>query len=350
VNVHRWLKTGAAAGLAVLLMAASPGGVLEGLPFAKKLKLAKVGDDEAQYAVGYSYESGVDVKADRTEAAVWYRKAARQGHLDAMFRLARIVQEGSDGLKKSPETAFKLYEAAAKKDHAESQNWLGYCYQHGVGVTASPKDAVAWYRKAADAGLAVAQNNLGLMYLNGKGVERDFAAAFKLFERAALQDDGWGLNNLGGLYEMGWGVAKNKDKALEYYLRAKERGIDSAAENIKRISAAVEPAAVEKPIARDPQDSAGLPVALPEKTVIEPAVQPEQAAAESEPAPEKPAVEPEQAAVEPEPEKPAVALPEEPKPDAVQTDGSAAADPPADPPDPDIAEAPPTVKTDSSPD
>ena len=61
-----WLKTGAAAGLALVLMAASPASVLDGLPFTKKLKLAKVGDDEAQYAVGFSYETGVEVKEDRT--------------------------------------------------------------------------------------------------------------------------------------------------------------------------------------------------------------------------------------------------------------------------------------------
>jgi uncharacterized protein len=331
VMFDRWLKAGAVAGLAVLLMAAAPGGVLEGLPFAKKMKLAKVGDDEAQYAVGFSFETGVDVKADRTEAAVWYRKAARQGHLDAMFRLARIVQEGADGLKKSPETAFKLYEAAAKKDHAEAQNWLGYCYQHGIGVTASPRDAVAWYGKSADAGLAVAQNNLGLMYLNGQGVERNFGEAFKLFERASLQGDGWGLNNLGGLYEMGWGVAKDRAKALDHYKRAKGLGIDSAADNIKRLTAAVDPATAEKPPVVEKIERPAV------DRVVEPAAEPsaetKKAVAEPEPTPDK-----------------AVIEPAKPKAETAKTDGSEGTEaiiPAAE--DPDVAETASSVKTDSSP-
>jgi uncharacterized protein len=351
-----WMKAGAAAGLALMLMAAAPASVLDGLPFTKKLKLAQVGDDEAQYAVGFSYEAGVDVKEDRTEAAVWYRKAAKQGHLDAMFRLARLVQEGTEGLQASPETAFKLYEAAAKKNHPESQNWLGYCYQHGIGVAASPTEAVIWYRKAADSGVAVAQNNLGLMFLNGKGVPRDFAKAFAQFERAAGQGDGWGLNNLGGLYEMGWGVAPNKDKALDYYKLAKARGIESAAENIRRLTAAavVEPVKLEKP--NPVEETAKVEEKPPEKpkpeiVIIRPPVKPVEEPVVAE---EKPVEEPEadlKRTVEeplPEPKKVVVwptAEPDKPEAATAQTDGSESNDPAV---VPDVAEAKSGVKTDSS--
>ena len=210
---------------------------LDTLPFSKKLKLAKVGDEDAQMAVAAAYENGTDTILSRREAAKWYRLAAQQGNIEAQFRLARIVHDGDEGLKKSPEMAAKLYEAAAKQGHVEAQNWLGYSYQHGLGFAPSDADAVNWYRRAADAGLAMAENNLGLMYLNGKGVAQDRAEAFRLFERAALKGDSWGLNNLGGLHEMGWGTARDSAKALAAYKSAAEKGNDQARKNHDRLAA-----------------------------------------------------------------------------------------------------------------
>src|SRR4030042_465 len=162
---------------------------LSELPFSKKLKLAKVGDEEAQMAVAAAYEQGGEAKKDIAEAAKWYREAALAGNIEAEFRLARLVSKGAKGLNKDLKTAAKLYEAAANSGHLESQNAMGQAYQNGLGVEVNEAKAVEWYRKAADAKLAVAQNNLGILYLNGKGVARDVNDAFKLFEQAASQGD-----------------------------------------------------------------------------------------------------------------------------------------------------------------
>ncbi len=208
---------------------------LDTLPFKKKLALAKAGDEEAQFAVAEALAAGKDVKVNKAEASKWYGKAADQGNADAQFKLATLFHEGAPGLKKNPERAAKLYEAAAKQGHAEAQNWLGYCYQHGLGVAQSDKDAVEWYRKAADTKLAMAENNLGLMYLSGKGVEEDYAKAFELFQRSANQGYDWGMNNLGGLYEKGWGTEQDMAKALFLYREAAKKGNDAAEKSAKRI-------------------------------------------------------------------------------------------------------------------
>ena len=209
---------------------------LSDLPFSKKLKLAKVGDEDAQMAVAVAYEQGGEAKKDIAEAAKWYREAALAGNVEAEFRLARLVSKGAKGLTKDLKTAAKLYEAAANSGHLESQNAMGQAYQNGAGVTADEAKAVEWYRKAADAKLPAAQNNLGILYLNGKGVERNLTEAFKLFELAANQGDGWGLNNLGGMYEMGWGVAKDRTKAAGLYKQAVDKGIVSAQANLVRLT------------------------------------------------------------------------------------------------------------------
>jgi uncharacterized protein len=220
---------------------------LEELSFPKKLKLAKVGDEDAQMAVARHYEAGNKVKRSRLEAAKWYRLAMEQGNVEAQLRLARLVHQGGDGLKQDFIMAAQLYREAAELGNAEAQNWLGYCFQHGIGVEANDQSAFEWYRRSADAGFAAAQNNLGLMYLTGRGTERSLLKAFEYFEKSAAQNDDWGLNNLGGMYEMGWGVAKDARRGLEFYGRAIEAGNKLAPDNYARLSAIVEGRTLPQP-------------------------------------------------------------------------------------------------------
>jgi uncharacterized protein len=212
---------------------------LDGLPLEKKLTLAKAGDEEAQIAVAQAYQQGIGTDPSKMEAAKWYRAAAQQGNAEGQFQLARLVHEGGEGLKKSPEIAVQLYKNAADQGHGLAQNWLAYCYQRGIGVAAGDDTAVEWYAKAADQGLAIAQNNLGLMHLNGKGTPRDFAKAVALFKFAADQGDGWGLNNLAGMYEMGWGVAQDQKQALALYRKAADGGNSAARDNLNRLAGTV---------------------------------------------------------------------------------------------------------------
>ena len=213
---------------------------LEELSFPKKLKLAKVGDEDAQMAVARHFETGNKVKRSRLEAAKWYRLAMEQGNVEAQVRLARLVHQGGDGLKQDFIMAAQLYRDAAELGNAEAQNWLGYCFQHGIGVEANDQSAFESYRQSADTGFAAAQNNLGLMYLTGRGTERSLLRAFDNFEKSGAQNDDWGLNNLGGMYEMGWGVAKDARRAIEFYRKAAELGNSSAQDNFARLSAIVE--------------------------------------------------------------------------------------------------------------
>jgi TPR repeat protein len=269
-------RTGLAlAGLSIVALTSfgAAAQTLDTLPFKKKLALAKAGDEEAQVAVAAAYENGKDVKQNKVEASKWYGRAADQGNADAQFKLATLFHEGARGLKKSPERAAKLYAAAAKQGHVEAQNWLGYCYQHGLGVTQSDSRAVEWYRKAADAKLAMAENNLGLMYLSGKGVKQDYDKAFELFQRSAKQGYDWGMNNLGGLYEKGWGTEQDMAKALFLYREAAAKGNEAAQKSAKRLeplvikaeaSPSVEPAAgapekptLTPPAAKATSDSSG---------------------------------------------------------------------------------------------
>ena len=48
---------------------------------------AEQGDADAQYNLGFVYDTGLGVPQDYTEAAAWYRLAADQGHTDAQHNL-----------------------------------------------------------------------------------------------------------------------------------------------------------------------------------------------------------------------------------------------------------------------
>jgi TPR repeat protein len=59
--------------------------------------LAEQGDMNAQFMVGTLYDNGYGVPIDATEAALWFRKAAEQGHTLAATSLGMLTLYG-DGV------------------------------------------------------------------------------------------------------------------------------------------------------------------------------------------------------------------------------------------------------------
>jgi len=51
--------------------------------------------EEAQYNIGFLYETGWGVKANFTTAAAWYQRAAQSGHAKAQFNLALLYLQGN---------------------------------------------------------------------------------------------------------------------------------------------------------------------------------------------------------------------------------------------------------------
>ena len=114
---------------------------------------AEQGDADAQYNLGFVYDTGLGVPQDYTEAAAWYRLAADQGHTDA-------------------------------------QHNLGIKYHNGEGVPQDDVEAAKWYRLAADQGHTDAQHNLGVMYSTGEGLPQDDVEAHKWVNLAAARTTG----------------------------------------------------------------------------------------------------------------------------------------------------------------
>ena len=81
--------------------------------FPLLLSAAKLGVRHAQNLVGVCYDDGLGVRCNPAAAAVWFAKAARQGHVVATFDLALCYDQGK-GVAQNARRAATLYRRAAE--------------------------------------------------------------------------------------------------------------------------------------------------------------------------------------------------------------------------------------------
>lgn len=92
------------------------------------------------YRIGCCYEHGDGVDKDEVEAVKWYRMAANQGFVSAIFALSKCYALGI-GVRRNRVAATKLLSKCADKGDVVSMRILGICYQEGRGVERSPRKA-----------------------------------------------------------------------------------------------------------------------------------------------------------------------------------------------------------------
>lgn len=81
------------------------------------------GDKAAEYQVGVMYERGMGVEQDLAKSALWYEKAAWQGHVDAQYNLALMYAAGR-GVDENEERAMIWLAKAAKQGDKEARKLL----------------------------------------------------------------------------------------------------------------------------------------------------------------------------------------------------------------------------------
>jgi hypothetical protein len=191
--------------------------------------LAAAGDPDAAFGLGLIYDNGHGVARNPQAAAVWYQRAAEQGHIGAAFN-------------------------------------LGNLYLIGEGVAADPALAARWWRQAAEGGLGIAQVNLGVAYQKGEGVEQSDAEAIAWYTRAVEAGEPSGAFYLGVAYENGIAVPVDLAEARRWYLIARDAGEPRAAERLAILAGA---AGAEEPAAApEPEPVAPEPEAAPEVAAV----------------------------------------------------------------------------------
>jgi len=120
----------------------------------------------AQYDLGVALICGRGVARNRTEAAVWFGRAAEQGHVQAQSVLGWMYMTGS-GVKRDDARALRWLRSAAEQGNTPAQNNLGIAYVQGRGVPVDRAQAEKWFRKAAENGAEDGARNLDIL-LKGK--------------------------------------------------------------------------------------------------------------------------------------------------------------------------------------
>lgn len=176
------------------------------------------------YEIGFSYYKGeIELIFYYGEAIKWFRKAAKQGYVEALYLLGECYFEGH-GVQKNLKEAVKWYRKAMNQGYAKAKCMLGICYNYGYGVIQNDIEAVKLYREAAEQGVILAQWHLGCCYEIGEGVEKNEVEAAKWFIEAAKHGDAAAQYKVGIYYEYGFGVVKDKKKAFELYRKSAEQG------------------------------------------------------------------------------------------------------------------------------
>ena len=110
------------------------------------------------------YYNGWGVSENHSEAARWYKEAARQGNPEAQYNLAQMYRNREvvhdESVSSSYEMAVEWYRKAADQGDTDAQFNLGNCYEKGIGVRKNRSTAKTWYRLAADQGHAEALSSL----------------------------------------------------------------------------------------------------------------------------------------------------------------------------------------------
>lgn len=165
------------------------------------------------------YEGSALTKPNRPKAAERFAKAARLGHIAALYRLGMCYKNG-DGIKQNYPTALRTLEGAAKGGHSGAMYEVFEMYMAGLGTERNVIKAVSLLKTAASAGNSRAQYRLGIALTEGTGVERNAVEAVKWLRRAASYKNTEALCALGAAYYSGNGVERDYDKAIGYFKMA----------------------------------------------------------------------------------------------------------------------------------
>ncbi len=117
--------------------------------------LALAGDPDAQFNLGQAYKLGRGVPSDLDQAEAWYRRAAKQGHLQAEDNLGLVLF--SAGRR---EEAMPYIAQSAGRGEPRAQYVLGTAHFNGDLAAENWPLAYALTKRASDAGLQIASARL----------------------------------------------------------------------------------------------------------------------------------------------------------------------------------------------
>ena len=150
-------------------------------------RAADQGHARAQSQLGVLFETGKGLPADRDEALLWYGKAASQGLPAAQVNVGLLL------MTSNPVVALESLRKAARSGNARAMSSIGYMTEVGLGTAESPQEAVGWYGAAAVLGDRYGQMSLGRAWGEGIALDQDLVRARWWLSRSAANGTGHAL-------------------------------------------------------------------------------------------------------------------------------------------------------------
>lgn len=198
------------------IYALGPQQLADNRAFRAQFELAQGGKAEDQYQLACLYHAGKGTLPDPVEAAKWCRKAAEQGHLQAMTSLAGSYRDG-DGVEEDEGEMLSWLRKAAKLGDADAQFEVSVYLQHRNSDKSDLAEAAVWLKKAAEQGHPVAQANLGSRLIQSDDPAKKEEAA-RWFKLSAMQGHPQGMFKYGMMLFLGMGVPKNDVEGAAWLL------------------------------------------------------------------------------------------------------------------------------------
>lgn len=177
---------------------------------------ADAGIEEAQRALARIYQDGADgIAPDPDRAFSYYLQSAEQGNAESQYRTAIAFEEGI-GTEKDPTQAAEFYQLAAEKGHLQAQLAAARCCGEGIGIKKAPEKALGYYRMAAEKGSTEALYQIGKYYSETPGGGRNTDKAFTYFQKAADAGHAEAQYQVAVCYMEGKGVGKSRKEALRF--------------------------------------------------------------------------------------------------------------------------------------
>jgi TPR repeat protein len=165
-------------------------------------KAAEQGLAEAQAKLGWMYECGVGVEKSRPQAEMWMGRAAEQGLAEAQYQRGMMAMSQRDQLRgqsipSNIGVAADWFRKAAAQGHSEAMIEMGRLYYYGK-LGHKYVEAAKWFKLAADLGSEEAMMLLANTYSSGRpDMPRDQVQSARWLRLAAEQK-----NNVGAQYEL----------------------------------------------------------------------------------------------------------------------------------------------------
>jgi hypothetical protein len=171
--------------------------------------------------VGHILMRGDTGLVDKSDAAKWFLKAAKQGHTDGMVALGELGLANQGGL--SPSDARNWLEQAANKGRTDAMRALADIYLTGKGTAPDAAKGKKWLFKATNYGDAFAERRLGDL-----NFENDPKTALEWYEKAASHGDHEAAYIAAIMYVENLDIKPNATRAAELLAQAADAGIAAA--------------------------------------------------------------------------------------------------------------------------